>query len=353
VEASIDLILGTTVDKLNLDSETVDLSDGRVLPYSYLAIATGGRPRHLRSPRGDLIQAPNVLYLRDLIDSKGIADAFREARNVVVIGGGYLGLEVAAAAVKAGLVTSVVESAPRLLSRVAPGPLAERVASMHRAAGVRLHLGANVSSFNRSEDGHVTAIVTSTVEGVQVIPAELIVVCVGLEPNTELASGAGLAVENGIQVDSRLRTSRQNVLAIGDCANFPSARYGRRLRLESVPNALEQGRFAAAALIGNDDEFDPVPWFWSDQYGTKLQSIGLGAGSDACVHRQEKGGEAMSCLELVAGRPLAAHAFNDPTAFLTLRKMMNSLVGGEFPSLGNEWVSEPPREPVVSLKTIN
>ena len=269
------------VISIDRESHRVTLSDGRTQAYTKLALATGGRARHLPPsllPSG----SPNVHVLRTLADAQGLRVQMRPGARLIVIGAGYVGLETAASAIKLGLQVTVLEAAPRVLARVTAPEVSAFYEAAHRAAGVDLRTGVQIEALERDGDGRVSA--AQLADGTRV-PADVLLVGIGQQPNVELAVGCGLQFDNGVVVDEYSTTSDPDIIAIGDCSNHPSRLFGRRLRLESVPNALDQARAAAATLCGKHKVYDTVPWFWSDQYDLKLKTAGLFEGYNRLVLR--------------------------------------------------------------------
>ena len=315
-ESSIELLTGARVASIDPGGRRVALETGRTLDYDRLLLATGSRVRRLDGmPGADL---EGVLYLRTIEDSDRIRAAMEDAERVVVVGGGYIGLEVASAAVEAGRSVTVVEALPRLLSRVATSRLAAFYADLHRARGVDLRLGASVARF-RGEGGAVRFV--ELADGSE-LPADLVVAGIGIEPVTDLARDAGIDCDNGIAVDSGCRTSAPDVFAAGDCTSHPNAFFGRRVRLESVPNAMEQGRVAAAVMLGEDRSYESEPWFWSDQHGVRLQMAGLSEGADQSVTRGEFGGDSFITFHLRDGVLIGADAVNGVREFIFCRRLI-------------------------------
>jgi 3-phenylpropionate/trans-cinnamate dioxygenase ferredoxin reductase subunit len=234
----------------------------------------------------------------------------------VIVGGGYVGLEVAAVAVQRGLAVTVIETTPRLLSRVTGPEIAHYLETLHRSRGVAFRFGASVTDVELRGDE-----VRRVVVGDDRIEADLVVVGIGLVPSVELAQEAGLVVGDGIVVDEHARTSDPDILAIGDCANQPSRYLGERARLESVPNAIEHARVAALTLIGTPESSAAVPWFWSEQYGLKLQMVGLAKGCDTTVVRAGPA-PAFAAFQLGAGRLRAADIIGSPGEFLVARRLV-------------------------------
>ncbi len=236
----------------------------------------------------------------------------------MIVGAGYIGLEVAAVARQAGRDVTVLEMADRVLSRVASEPLSEFYQKTHRDAGVDLRLGATLKSFI-GEDGKLKKVELADGETIDCAAA---LVGIGAAPEVEIAAEAGLEIANGIVVDEHARTSDENIWAAGDCTNFPSPRYGRRLRLESVPNAMEQAKVAAANMAGGAEIYDALPWFWSDQYDVKLQTAGLMEGYDELVIRGSPEQKKFAVWYLKDGKAIAVDAVNDAISFAMGKKLI-------------------------------
>lgn len=270
--AGIDLRLSTRVASIEPDSHTVTLADGQVIRYGKLLLATGTRARSLPLPG---IDHEGVHTIRSIDDVDRIAAILKPSMRVVIIGGGYIGLEVASALRMRGNVVTVVEGAERVMQRVVSPDLSAFFHKLHVDHGVDLIVGTGIEAIEGN--GSVKTVLLADGSRVE---ADLVLVAVGAAPVTELAEDAGLAIDNGIAVDGQCRTSAPDVYAAGDCASFHSGRFGRTIRLESVQNAIDQGKHAAMAMLGEQPDYDPVPWFWSDQYDVKLQIAGLSQGYD-------------------------------------------------------------------------
>src|SRR5246127_5036548 len=265
------------------------LASGAFLDYGHLVLATGARNRLLDIPNANL---PDVKYLRILDESEALRVRIATARHVVVIGAGFIGLEFAATARLKGLEVDVLELATRVMARAVTAEISEYFQARHAEAGVRIHLGVMATAIEANGD-QVTGVSLS--DG-RHIPADLVVVGVGVIPNVELARDAGLPTASGIIVNDRLLTADPNILAIGDCALFESPRFGGTLRLESVQNATDHARCVAARLTGDDKPYDGQPWFWSDQGDDKLQIAGLTTGYDRVVLRGDPAQKAFSAF---------------------------------------------------------
>lgn len=292
---------------------SVTLCDGSLLTYDKLVLAMGGRPRPLPLAEQFHGHVDNFHYLRTHADADAIRSNFGAGRNLVIIGGGYIGLEVAAAAVKSHMNVIVLETAPRVLARVTAPEVAAFYENVHRKAGVDIRTSEQIERLECSADGkRIIAVLCAN--GVR-LPADLVVAGIGLLPNSELASEAGLLVEDGIVVDAELRTSDKAIMAIGDCARHYSHIYERSVRIESVPNALEQARKAAAILCEKPPRPDAAPWFWSDQYDLSLKMVGLSQGYDQLVMRGSASQRSFSAFYLLGNRVLAVDTVNRPLEF--------------------------------------
>ena len=279
------------------------LASGATLDYGHLVLATGARNRLLDLPNANL---PDVRYLRILDESEALRACLASHKRVVIVGAGFIGLEFAATARIKGLEVDVIELASRVMGRAVTAVVSDYFQERHRAAGIRIHLGVQATSIE-GDGGKVTGVSLS--DG-RHLPADLVVVGVGVLPNAELAAEAGLAVASGIIVDEHLLTSDPNISAIGDCALFASPRFGGSLRLESVQNATDHARCAAARLKGGAKPYDGQPWFWSDQGDDKLQIAGLTTGYDRVVLRGEPSQKAFSAFCYKAGKLVGIESVN-------------------------------------------
>lgn len=294
-------LAGVAVTAIDRPAHAVQLEDGRRLPYARLLLATGARPRRLSIPGAG---PDNVLYLRNFADALALRARLRRDIRLVVIGGGFIGLEIAAAAVERGCAVTVVEMAPRILGRAVPAEVAAVVAARHREAGIRLIVGVGIDRIERSGSRERPDETVTLADGTR-LDCDAIVAGIGAIPETALAEAAGLAIENGIRVDGRLVTSDLDILAAGDCCSFPHPVFdGRRLRLEAWRNAQDQGSHAARSMLGATGAYDRVPWFWSDQHDHTLQIAGLPDEADSTVLRGSA--EAPLYFHLKAGRLVGA-----------------------------------------------
>lgn len=319
-KADIGFLGGVRVTAIDRAQKAVRLEDGRALDYGTLVLATGGRPRLLQLPGHERFNlAPNLHYLRTIGHVERLRGQFQPGARLVIVGGGYVGLEVAAVARKRGLEVTVLEAQPRVLARVTAPEVSAFYERVHREAGVTVLTATELRGFELDAAGQVTHVLAG--DGMR-IPADVVIVGIGLIPNVELAEQAGLAVDNGIVVDEYGRTEDPAILAIGDCTSHPNAYAGRRLRLESVPSALEQARSAAALLTGKLRPYDAVPWFWSDQYDLKLQMVGLNQGYDQVVFRGAPEGRSFVVFYLRDGRVIAADAVSRPGEFALVKRLV-------------------------------
>lgn len=314
-EANATTLWGRRVTEIDRKAKRVSLNDGQSFGYEKLVIATGTRVRDINVPGFDL---KGVHYLRSIDDVMGLQGALTPGAKAVIVGGGYIGLEVAAVAKKRGLEVTVLEAADRVMARVVDPTVSCFYERIHKEEGVKIRTGVTVSSFEG--EGRIEAVTSADGER---FPCDFALVGIGVIPNVELAMEAGLKVENGIVVDELTRTSDPDIFAIGDCTNHPNGIYGRRLRLESVHNAIEQGKTAAAAIAGKEKPYNQVPWFWSDQYDLKLQIAGLSAGyTQAVVRGNPETGRSFAVYYLKDGVLVAVDAVNRPGEFMTSKNLI-------------------------------
>ena len=317
--AQAELKLGSRVTRLDPAARELRLADGSSLPYDRLLLATGAAPRRMTVPGSDLA---GVYYLRTAADAAGIrAELAEPARRVVVVGGGYIGLEVAATCRALGHEVLVLEMAERVMNRVVAPEVSAFFEAEHAREGVRIETGAFVSGFAARRDAPARVGAVLTRDGRE-FPVDLVIVGIGVVPVDALAADAGLACANGIAVDEYCRSSDPNVYAAGDCTSHPSLHYARRVRLESVDNAFEQARSAAANMAGRSLVHDKVPWFWSDQYDLKLLIVGLNFDFDRAVLRGRTADRSFSCCYLRGGELLAVDCVNNPRDYMASRKLI-------------------------------
>lgn len=309
----VTLRLATAVTRIVPEHKQVELASGETLTYDKLALCTGARP--IKLPLGDGLEG--VCYLRSYADVDGIKQQLQGKRRAVVIGAGYIGLEAAAVMTQLGLQVTVLERADRVLQRVTGAQVSQYFTDLHRSHGVEIVCGAEVIAIN----GQHAVDSVSCADGSR-YPADIVIVGIGVTPETTLAQDAGLRIDNGVYVDEHCRTSDAHIYAAGDCASYPDARYQRRVRLESVQNANDQARIAAINICGGNDAYQVTPWFWSDQFDIKLQSVGLSDGFDESVldgslDPADAGGFVIQYLR--GGKLIAADCVRRPKDFMALK----------------------------------
>ncbi len=309
---NINLRTNSPVTNIDPLSKAVTVGNTETIIYEKLLIATGSRPRKLDLNGSDL---KGIYYLRSISDVDLISTAMKSAASVCIVGGGYLGLEVAAIAVTSGLQVTVLETEERILQRVTTAEMSAFYHELHTSRGVKIHTQTACSGFEGEKQ------VERVLCGDRSFDADLIIIGIGILPNTELAAESGLACENGIVVDDHCLTSDPNIFAAGDCTNHPNPLLGRRLRLESVQNAMDQARTAAANMLGGDISYAAIPWFWSDQYELKLQMVGVSSDGATQVLRGNKSDNAFAVFYLDGGAVVAVDAVNSPREFMVARQL--------------------------------
>lgn len=312
----------------------VTLDSGEGLSYTALALTTGAHPRTLPAAAGGMLDG--VYTMRDLRDADALAPEFVPGARVLVVGGGYIGLEAAAVAAQKGLDVTLIEAADRILQRVAAPETSDFFRAVHAAHGVKIREGLGLDRLIGNADDRVVAARLS--DGSE-IAVDFAIVGIGIVPATILAESAGLAIDNGIAVDAQCRTSDPHIWAAGDCASFLHA--GRRLRLESVGNAIDMGECTALNMMGRATDYVPAPWFWSDQYDVKLQIAGLNTGYDA-VHVRRDGAE-QSHWYYAGGRLVAVDAMNDSRAYMVGKRLIEA---------GRSPAPEVVTDPATNLKAL-
>ena len=312
-EQDIDLRLGTQVQRVDTERRQLTLPDA-TLDYDELVLTTGSIPRKLPDAMGGDLEG--VYVVRDLADVDAMAPRFEQGGRVLIVGGGYIGLEAAAVAAKRGLSVTLVEMADRILQRVAAPETSAFFRDLHRRHGVDIREGVGLDRL--LGETHVTG---ARLSDGQEVSADFVIVGVGILPDTRLAEGAGIAIDNGIAVDAQGRTSVPHVWAAGDCTSFPYR--GTRIRLESVPNAIDQAECVADNIMGAGRDYVAQPWFWSDQYDVKLQIAGLNAGYDSVYTRGAEEG-ARSFWYYGDGRLLAVDAMNDPRGYMVGKRLIDA-----------------------------
>jgi len=329
--ARIMFLPNTRATAIDRSAKTVATTAG-TLPYQKLVLATGGRPRLLALPDERIARAPNLHYLRTAGHADSMREDFAAATRLVIIGGGYIGLEVAAVARKRGIDVTVIEAMSRVLQRVTAPELSAFYTEVHSQAGVNILVETALTGFEFDAAGRITAVLA----GGNTIPADLVIAGIGLLPNIELAADAGLAIDNGIAVDEYGQTSDPDIFAIGDCASHPSAYAGRRIRLESVPNAIEQARSTAAFFAGEKKPYNAIPWFWSDQYDLKLQMVGLNQGFDQVVLRGAPATRSFMAFYLKDGVVIAVDSVSRLAEFMVAKRLVAAKAKPDPASLADE-----------------
>ncbi len=311
----IHTMLGARVARIDRDAKKVVLDEGAEIPYTKLALTTGSRARNIPIPGTDL---PGVFYLRDLDDVDNIRHYVGKGKKVVIVGGGYIGLETAAALRQIGMEVTILEALPRVLQRVTAPEISAFYTRIHAEEGVQVLTDTGIESIQG--DTHVEQV---TCSGGRTLEADLVVIGIGIQPATELAEAAGLKVDNGIVVDEFARTTDHDIVAAGDCTHHYNPIYDRHLRLESVQNAVDQAKVAAATLCGKLEPYNALPWFWSDQYDVKLQIAGLSQGFDQVIIRGDpKTGRSFAAFYLREGKLLAVDAINRPKEFMMSKRVL-------------------------------
>jgi 3-phenylpropionate/trans-cinnamate dioxygenase ferredoxin reductase component len=313
---AIEVLTGESVVAIDRSARTLQLASGAVRPYDTLVLAVGARNRRLPVDGAAL---DCVRYLRTLSESQDIKARLVTASRVVVVGGGFIGLEIAAVARNLGKAVTVIEAQPRLMPRVVAPVISEFYRALHEGHGVEVVCGAAVAGIKSTDEG--AAVVCS--DGAR-HPADLVVVGIGVVPNVELAQAAGLAVANGIVVDENLRTTDTCIYAVGDCAEHPNPYAAGRVRLESVQNACDQARTVAASIAGKPTVYTSLPWFWTDQYDVRLQMAGLSTGHDAAVVRGSIDAAKFSVFYFNNGRLIAVDSVNRPGDHMLARRLLAS-----------------------------
>jgi len=336
----IDLITGARVTEIDRESRTVRLASGGSLRYDALVLAVGARNRTLPVKGADL---DGVCYLRTDAEAVEIRQRLQHARDIVVIGGGFIGLELAAAARTLGKSVRVLEIQSRLMPRVVSPILSDFYRDLHTGQGVEISLGVALSEIV----GYEGKVSEADLSDGSVCPADLVLVGIGVIPNIELAYHAALSVANGIAVDEHLRTQDESIYAIGDCADHPNPfadrSSGGRARIESVQNAADQAKCVAAAIVGRSENYRAVPWFWTDQFDIKLQMAGLSDGYGQVVTRGEPESRKFSVFYFRDGRLAAVDSINRPADHMAGRKLIGA---------GTEITPEQAADTSVDLKAL-
>lgn len=313
----IDLYADAPAVAVEREAQTVALADGRELRYDALVLATGAVNRTLAIPGADLA---GIYSLRSLADAERMRASLRRAESLVIVGAGFIGLEVAATARSLGVAVTVLEAGNRPMARALSTQMAEHLCAAHRRSGVDLRVGEAVAAFT-GEDRHVTGVSTQAGEWHR---ADTVLAAIGVAPRVELAAAAGLPVGDGIVVDENLRTADAAIFAVGDCANHPNVYTGRRTRLESVQNATDQARHVAAVIIGIDDVYADLPWFWSHQGELKLQIAGVCEAADECIVLGEPATGRFSVCLYKEGHLAAVESLNRPADHMAARRLLTA-----------------------------
>ena len=317
-ENGVDLILGKRAESIDTILKEITLSDENKIHYDQLIIATGSRVRKLNVPGSD---KKGLYYLRDLDDANALKQRLKKNKKMVIVGAGYIGLEVASVAASLGVEVTVIEMANRVMNRTVDPMISSYYQKLHESHGVKIHLDNGLEAFEG--DDSVNAVLCS--DGLM-LEAELVVIGAGVLPNQEIAIEAGLECNNGIMVNEFGETSTAHVYACGDCTNHPNKGLNTRLRLESVHNAMEQSKTVANTIMGNKEPYDQVPWFWSDQYDHKLQLVGISGDHDEVVMRGLESEQKFLLFYLKNSELIAVNAINSSKEFLICRKLVANKV---------------------------
>ena len=312
-DKDIQLMLDTRATQIDPSTKTINLDNGETIAYEKLLISTGSRPRKLSIEGSDL---SGIHYLRTMDDVDGIRADVKPGANLVIVGGGYIGLEVAAVGIELGMNVHVLEMEERILQRVTTPEMSAYYHKLHTDRGVHIHTQTGVTGF--SGNGSVEKVLC----GNESFDADIVIVGIGIIPNIEIAEEAGIHCNNGIVVDDHCRTSDPDIYAAGDCTNHPNPLMNKRLRLESVPNAMDQARVSTANMLGDDKVYAAIPWFWSDQYDLKLQMVGFSADGDSQVLRGDMDTHQFAIFYLKDGKVVAADAVNSPKEFMLCKQLV-------------------------------
>ena len=317
-ENGVDLILGKRAESIDTILKEITLSDENKIRYDQLVIATGSRVRKLNVPGSD---KKGIYYLRDLDDANALKQRLKKNKKMVIVGAGYIGLEVASVAASLGVEVTVIEMANRVMNRTVDPMISSYYQKLHESHGVKIHLDNGLKAFEGGDS--VNAVLCS--DGLM-LEADLVVIGAGVLPNQEIAIEAGLECNNGIMVNEFGETSTAHVYACGDCTNHPNKGLNTRLRLESVHNAMEQSKTVANTIMGNKEPYDQVPWFWSDQYDHKLQLVGISGDHDEVVMRGLESAQKFLLFYLKNSELIAVNAINSSKEFLICRKLVANKV---------------------------
>ena len=313
-DQNVTLRIGERVTAIAPSQKQISTEQGELIGYNDLIIATGSRPRRLNISGSDLV---GIQYLRTLDDVNAIKPSIQSGKKMVIVGGGYIGLEVASVAVSAGMDVTIIETEDRILKRVTTPEMSKFYHQLHTDRGVKIILQSGVVGFKSNGDSTSLGYVLCND---QTLEADIAIVGIGIIPNTELAQEAQLDCEDGITTDKHCLTSNPSIYAIGDCSNHPNPILNRRLRLESVPNAMDQAKVAASNIMGKEKTYSAVPWFWSDQYELKLQMVGFSTDSNSQVVRGDKTQQQFAIFYLKDNHLVAVDAVNSARDFMAGRK---------------------------------
>ena len=326
-ELDVEFNLSCRVEKISTNKKQIQTKEGQH-NYERLVIATGTRPRRISI---DLQESKNIYYLRNIEDAEKIKNSIKKNQSIVIIGGGYIGLEVAATAIKFGCEVTVIEQQDRVMKRVVSKEVSNFFEDYHLSQGVRFIFNDEINSIKRVNNKHEISLSMG-----KIIHADSILVGIGGIPNTEIAENTDIEINNGISIDSKCRTNINNIFSMGDCTNFWSELYGKKIRLESVQNAIDQAKVLADNIMNIDSIYDSVPWFWSDQYDLKLQIAGLSEGYDETILRGDKKTKSFSCLYLKEGKIIAIDAINRPKDFIQSKVLIQEKRGIDRENASNQ-----------------
>ena len=326
-EKEVTLLLSKRVEAINREENIVLLSNGDSVKYKKLVLATGSRVRKLNVAGSHF---SNIHYLRDIEDANNIKHLIKSKKKLVVVGAGYIGLEVAAVATESGLAVTVIEMAERVMNRTVDPLISEYYKKLHENHGVEIHLNTPLEAFGGTKS--VSKVFCSNLA----LNADCVVVGAGILPNQEIALNAGLKCDNGIWVDEFCKTEDDNIYACGDCTNHPNKSLNTRLRLESVHNALEQGKTVASSLLKKNIAYNQVPWFWSDQYDHKLQIVGISGDHDKVVKRGSEENRSFLLFYLKKNKLIAVDAVNNPKEFMICKKLVANKI-----KISSDYISDP------------
>ena len=326
-EKEVTLLLSKRVETIDREENIVLLSNGDSVKYKKLVLATGSRVRKLNVAGSHL---SNIHYLRDIEDANNIKHLIKSKKKLVVVGAGYIGLEVAAMATESGLAVTVIEMAERVMNRTVDPLISEYYKKLHENHGVEIHLNTPLEAFGGTKS--VSKVFCSNLA----LNADCVVVGAGILPNQEIALNAGLKCDNGIWVNEFCKTEDDNIYACGDCTNHPNKSLNTRLRLESVHNALEQGKTVASSLLKKNIAYNQVPWFWSDQYDHKLQIVGISGDHDKVVKRGSEENRSFLLFYLKKNKLIAVDAVNNPKEFMICKKLVANKI-----KISSDYISDP------------